>query len=79
MANIVIQTENEYQNKNLATKVVQKISEECLNRGLIPTYWVNKNNIPSIMVAEKAGFKLLSKEIVLSIELNTNNGYLKLN
>ena len=72
MANIVIQTENEYQNRNLATKVVQKISEECLNRGLIPTYWVNKNNIPSRKVAKNAGFELLSKEMVVSID-NANN------
>lgn len=72
MANIVIQTEDEYKNKGFATKVVQKIAEECLKKGLIPTYWVNKNNIPSRRVAEKAGFKLLSKEMVVSID-NVNN------
>ena len=72
MANIVIQTEDEYRNKGFATKVVQKIAEECLKNGLIPTYWVNKNNIPSRRVAENAGFELLSKEMVVSID-NANN------
>ena len=33
---------------------------------------VNKNNIPSRRVAEKAGFELLSKEMVVSID-NANN------
>lgn len=70
MANIVIQTEDEYKNKGFATKVVEKISEECLKKGLIPTYWANKNNIPSRKVAENAGFELFSKEIVVSIEIN---------
>ena len=68
MANIVIQTEDGYKNKGFATKVVEKIADECLKKGLIPTYWVNKNNIPSRRVAEKAGFTLLSKEIVVSLE-----------
>ena len=72
MANIVIQTEDEYRNKGFATKVVQKIAEECLKNGLIPIYWGNKNNIPSRRVAENAGFKLLSKEMVVSID-NVNN------
>lgn len=70
MANIVIQTENGYKNKGFATKVVEKIADECLKKGLIPTYWVNKNNIPSRRVAGNAGFELLSKEIVASIEIN---------
>lgn len=68
MANIVIQTEDEYRNKGFAKKVVEKIAEQCLKKGLIPTYWVNKNNIPSRKVAKNAGFELLSKEIVVSIE-----------
>lgn len=68
MANIVIQTEDGYKNKGFATKVVEKIADECLKKDLIPTYWVNKNNIPSRRVAEKAGFTLLSKEIVVSLE-----------
>lgn len=51
--------------KDLLKKVVEKIAEECLKKGLIPTYWVNKNNIPSRRVAENAGFELLSKEMVV--------------
>lgn len=58
--------------KDLLKKVVEKIAEECLKKGLIPTYWVNKNNIPSRRVAENAGFELLSKEMVVSID-NANN------
>ena len=67
MANIVIQTEEEYRNKGFATKIVEKISRKCLQKGIIPRYWVNKDNESSKNVAKKAGFKLLSKEIVLSI------------
>lgn len=70
MANIVIQTEDGYRNKGFATKLVEKIADECLKKGLIPTYWVNKNNIPSRRVAGNAGFELLSKGIVVSIEIN---------
>ena len=72
MANIVIQTEDGYKNKGFATKVVEKIADERLKKGLIPTYWVNKNNIPSRRVAGNAGFELLSKEMVVSID-NANN------
>ena len=67
MANIVIQTEEEYRNKGFATKIVEKISRKCLQKGIIPIYWVNKDNQSSKNVAKKEGFKLLSKEIVLSI------------
>lgn len=72
MANIVIQTEDEYRNKGFAKKVVEKIAEQCLKKGLIPTYLVNKNNIPSRRVAGNAGFELLSKEMVVSID-NAND------
>ena len=55
-------------NNNIVISWSCKIAEKCLKKDLIPTYWVNKNNIPSRRVAEKAGFTLLSKEIVVSLE-----------
>ena len=68
MANIVIQTEEDYRNLGFATKVVEKIAIECFNKGVIPIYWVNKDNEASSRVAKKTGFKILSKEIVIKIE-----------
>ena len=68
MANIVIQTEDDYRNLGFATKVVEKIAIECFNKGVIPIYWVNKDNDASSRVAKKTGFKILSKEIVIKIE-----------
>ena len=59
-------------NNNIVISCSSKIAEKCLKKDLIPTYWVNKNNIPSRRVAEKAGFELLSKEMVVSID-NANN------
>ena len=55
-------------NNSIVISCSSKIAEKCLKKDLIPTYWVNKNNIPSRRVAEKAGFTLLSKEIVVSLE-----------
>lgn len=68
LANIVIQTELEYRNQGLATKVVEKISRECINHGLIPIYWVNVKNKSSKKVAENLNFKVIGKEIVLYIK-----------
>lgn len=67
LANIVIQTEEEYRNLGYATKVVEKISRECIQKGIIPTYWVETKNKISMNVAKNVGFRLISKEIVLKV------------
>ena len=67
-ANIVIETKEKYQNKGYGKAIVQKISNDLLNDGIIPIYWVNINNKPSINLAKKLGFEVKALEIVVKID-----------
>ena len=66
--NIVIETKGEYQNRGYGKAIVQKISNDLLNDGIIPIYWVNINNKPSINLAKKIGFEVNALEIVVKID-----------
>lgn len=67
-ANIVIQTKEEYRNKGYGKLIVEKISRDLLKDSIIPIYWVNKNNIPSIKLAESLEFEKGAEEIVIRIK-----------
>ena len=47
--------------------MVEKISRECEDINITPMYWVNSANMSSIKLAQKAGFEIVSEEIVISI------------
>lgn len=64
-ANIVIHTLEAYRNKGYGKSIVEKISKEVLLDGIMPIYWVNEENVFSIMLAESLGFITLAEEIVL--------------
>ena len=64
-ANIVIQTKEKYQNKGYGKSIVKQISKDLLDNDILPIYWVNAENIPSIKLAKDIGFEKKSVEIVV--------------
>lgn len=68
-ANIIIQTKDTYKNNGYAKSIVAKICNDVLENNLIPIYWVETNNIPSINLAKSLGFKTMVKEIVVSVNI----------
>lgn len=68
-ANIIIQTKDNYKNNGYGKSVVSKICNDVLDDNLIPIYWVETNNIPSINLAKSLGFKPMVKEIVVSVNI----------
>jgi len=67
-ANIVIYTEKEYRNKGYATELLKYITNYILEKGLIPIYFVDENNVSSIACAKKVGYHIENKESVVTIE-----------
>ena len=63
-ANIVVQTNEKYQNKGYGKNIVKKISRDLLD-DILPIYWVNAENKPSIKLAKDIGFEEKSIEIVV--------------
>ena len=66
--NIVIQTIDDYRKCGYGKKIVEKISRDCLQDAILPIYWVNDKNIPSINLAESLGFRKMATELVVKYE-----------
>lgn len=67
-ANIVIHTEYNYRNKGYATKLLFFLTNYCLNNNLIPIFLVDINNKASLSVAKKCNYKIMNKEIIISLD-----------
>lgn len=65
-ANIVVVTHPKYRQRGYGKAVVAKTVEWCFKNNKIPIYWVASSNIPSIRLAERLGFQVKSKEIVIT-------------
>lgn len=65
-ANIVVQTHPKYRRKGYARQLVIACTKWCLNKNIVPVYWVDEKNTPSLELAKGLGFKICSNEIVVS-------------
>lgn len=68
VADITVVVSSEYRNQKISTPLVSKIVERILADGYIPKYRVQTENIASIKIAERLGFKPLFQ--ILTWETN---------
>jgi RimJ/RimL family protein N-acetyltransferase len=65
--NIAVGTDPEWQRKGYASAVVCRATEWCLDHDIVPVYWVDVRNEPSVKLAEKLGFTVQAEELVVRI------------
>lgn len=66
--NIVVWVEEVYRRKELAKTLLELLLKKCEEEGIIPIYYVNAENEPSIRLATKAGFEVVQTEVVVREE-----------
>lgn len=64
--NIVVFTEEEYRRQGFAETLLCLLLRKCQEKEIYPMYVVDSANINSIRLAKKAGFSIISEEIILS-------------
>ena len=61
-ANLYVYTDEKYRNCGFGKKVVSMAVKICFERGLLPVYFVEKNNIASVKLVTSLGGRLFSEE-----------------
>ena len=61
-ANLYVHTDELYRNKGFGKNVVSLAIIKCLERGLLPIYFAEKNNVNSQKLATSLGFNLEAEE-----------------
>ena len=64
-ANIVVSTDEKNRKKGYGKKVVTRLTNSVIERKLLPIYFVNINNKPSINLAKSLGYINIADEIVV--------------
>ena len=64
-ANIVVSTDEKNRRKGHGKKVVARLTNSIIERKLLPIYFVNINNKPSINLAKSLGYINIADEIVV--------------
>lgn len=64
-ANIVVSTDEKNRKKGYGKKVVARLTNSVIERKLLPIYFVNINNKPSINLAKSLGYINIADEIVV--------------
>lgn len=64
-ANIVVSTDEKNRKKGYGKKVVAQLTNSIIERKLLPIYFVNVNNKPSINLAKSLGYINIADEIVV--------------
>lgn len=64
-ANIVVSTDEKNRKKGYGKKVVVRLTNSIIERKLLPIYFVNVNNKPSINLAKSLGYINIADEIVV--------------
>lgn len=68
--NLAVWTAPEYRKKGYGKDIVGQAIKWCLDNDIIPIYWVDSLNTPSINLAKSLGFKVKCQEIVVSTQLS---------
>ncbi|MGH4125071.1 MAG: GNAT family N-acetyltransferase [Clostridium sp.] len=63
--NLTVYTNEKYRNKGYGKSVSIGAINWCIENEVIPVYWVDKKNMPSVALAKSLGFKIRSEEIVV--------------
>lgn len=64
-ANIIVSTDEKNRKKGYGKKVVVRLTNSVIERKLLPIYFVNINNKPSINLAKSLGYINITDEIVV--------------
>ncbi|GAA0785833.1 GNAT family N-acetyltransferase [Hathewaya limosa] len=62
----MVYTNEQYRNRGYGKQVTTGILNWCIENNVLPIYLVDEKNTYSIKLAESLGFKIKSKEIVVS-------------
>jgi RimJ/RimL family protein N-acetyltransferase len=60
---IGIEVIDEFQNKGIATAMAAHFLEHCMDRNIVPHWECDKDNIGSVLVAEKVGFEKIEETV----------------
>lgn len=66
--NIVVMTTPAYRNLGYGRLVTSAAARWCLERQIVPVYWVDSLNVPSLRIAQRIGFRVMSEELVISVQ-----------
>lgn len=66
-ANIVVSTNEKYRNNGYGKDSVTNLTNPIIKKGLLPIYFVNKENNISIKLAKSLGYENMATEIVLCV------------
>ncbi|MBU7011714.1 MAG: GNAT family N-acetyltransferase [Theionarchaea archaeon] len=72
---IGIETLKKYQNKGFATVTASALVEHCISKGIVPHWDSWSDNLPSVRVAEKVGFKKIEDYFVYFGSLNDSENF----
>lgn len=64
--NLTVFTDEKYRNNGYGKLVTTEAINWCIKNNILPIYFVDRNNLPSIALAKSLGFNIMSKEIVVS-------------
>ena len=64
--NLTVFTDEKYRNNGYGKLVTTETTKWCIENNILPIYFVDKNNLPSVALAKSLGFNIMSKEIVVS-------------
>jgi GNAT superfamily N-acetyltransferase len=68
--NLTVYTNEKHRNKGYGMLVSIGVIKWCIENNIIPIYWVDKTNIPSVALAKKLGFEVMAEEIVIGTNTN---------
>lgn len=68
-ANIVVSTNEEHRRKGYGKMAVASLTNSILEKELLPIYFVNVNNEPSINLAKSLGYENMALEIVVCMKI----------
>lgn len=68
MANLVVYTSEFKRNHGYGKRVVTKMVNDCIDRKIIPTYWVSVENYHSKALLKSLDFVSIAKEDVISFD-----------
>lgn len=64
--NLAVQTLATHRRRGHARALIARAAEWCHEHDVVPVYWVDEDNLPSLALAESLGFRLQSTELTVT-------------